>query len=161
VQPRDPTRECNVCVASALSSSNPEPVPRHRTIDAQRRARLDKLVETRRQLDEELAILHWELGQDTEPRERQPTPLPARRWSRCRSSHVRGPKSDSSVVLLPNNLEFVPRRCRPEDVPVTMTDAPTRVRTSTPTPMVMPCYSSGGRHRTSPLQPCCCVAVQR
>jgi hypothetical protein len=34
---RDPTRECKVCLVSALSSSDPEPVPRHRTSDAQRR----------------------------------------------------------------------------------------------------------------------------
>jgi hypothetical protein len=30
----DPTRECNVCVASASSSSEPESAPRHRTTDA-------------------------------------------------------------------------------------------------------------------------------
>jgi hypothetical protein len=43
----DSTRECNVCVASALSSSEPEPVPHHRNTDAQRRARLDELAEAR------------------------------------------------------------------------------------------------------------------
>jgi hypothetical protein len=58
----DPTRKCNVCVASASSSSNLEPVLRHRATDAQRRTRLD----------EELAILHRELGEDPEPHERQP-----------------------------------------------------------------------------------------
>jgi hypothetical protein len=31
----DPTRECNVCVASTLSSSDPEPAPCHRATDAQ------------------------------------------------------------------------------------------------------------------------------
>jgi hypothetical protein len=30
----DPTRECNVCVASASSSSNPELAPRHSATDA-------------------------------------------------------------------------------------------------------------------------------
>jgi hypothetical protein len=35
-RPRDPTRECNVCVASASSSSDPELAPRHRATDAQR-----------------------------------------------------------------------------------------------------------------------------
>jgi hypothetical protein len=45
---RDPTRECNVCVASASRSSKLEPAPRHRTADAQRRARLDELAEARR-----------------------------------------------------------------------------------------------------------------
>jgi hypothetical protein len=44
----DPTRECNVCVASVSSSSEPEPVPRHRGTDAQRWARLDELAEARR-----------------------------------------------------------------------------------------------------------------
>jgi hypothetical protein len=65
----DPTRECNVCVASASSSSEPEPAPRHRNADAQQWARLDELTEARRQLDEELALLHQELGMDAEPRE--------------------------------------------------------------------------------------------
>jgi hypothetical protein len=68
----DPTRECNVCVASSSSSSEPELAPRHRGSDAQRRARLDELVEARHQLDEELALLHQELGVDAEPRDRQP-----------------------------------------------------------------------------------------
>jgi hypothetical protein len=66
-QQHDPTRECNVCVASALSSSDPEPAPRHRATEAQRWARLDKLAEAKRQLDEELAILHHELRLDPEP----------------------------------------------------------------------------------------------
>jgi hypothetical protein len=41
----DPTRECNVCMALASSSSKPEPTPRHRTADAQRWAQLNELVE--------------------------------------------------------------------------------------------------------------------
>jgi hypothetical protein len=57
---RDPTRECNICVASTSSSSEPEPTPRHRAAEAQRRARLDELAEAKRQLDEELALLHQE-----------------------------------------------------------------------------------------------------
>jgi hypothetical protein len=44
----DPTRECNVSVASALSSSEPEPAPCHRTTDTQWRAWLDELAEARR-----------------------------------------------------------------------------------------------------------------
>jgi hypothetical protein len=71
-QRHDPTRECNVCMASSSSSSEPEPAPRHRVADDQRRARLDKPAEARRQLDEELALLRQELGADTEPRDRQP-----------------------------------------------------------------------------------------
>jgi hypothetical protein len=61
-RPRDPTRECNICVASASSNFDPEPASRHRATDAQRRARLDELAEARRQLNEGLAILHRELG---------------------------------------------------------------------------------------------------
>jgi hypothetical protein len=38
----DPTRECNVCVASASSSSEPEPALRHRGADAQRRVLMVK-----------------------------------------------------------------------------------------------------------------------
>jgi hypothetical protein len=66
------TRECNICVASLSSSSEPEPTPCHRGVDAQRRARLDELTEARRQLDEELALLHQELDVDAKPRDRQP-----------------------------------------------------------------------------------------
>jgi hypothetical protein len=54
----DPTRECNICVATASNSSESEPSPRHRGADDQRRARLDELAEARGQLDEELALLH-------------------------------------------------------------------------------------------------------
>jgi hypothetical protein len=54
----DPTRECNVCVASASSSSESEPAPLHRAADDQRQARLDELTEARRQLDEEPTPLH-------------------------------------------------------------------------------------------------------
>jgi hypothetical protein len=59
-------------VASASSISELEPASRHRAADAQRRARLDKLAEARRQLDEKLAPLHQELGMDAEPRDRRP-----------------------------------------------------------------------------------------
>jgi hypothetical protein len=68
----DPARECNVCVATASSSSESEPAPRHCDVDDQQHARLDELAEARRQLDEELALLHRELGVEAEPRERQP-----------------------------------------------------------------------------------------
>jgi hypothetical protein len=53
-------------MASASSSSELELASRHRNVDAQRRARLDELSEARRQLDEELALLHQELGMDVE-----------------------------------------------------------------------------------------------
>jgi hypothetical protein len=71
---RDFTRECFVCVALDSSRSNDaEPAPRHHATDAQRRARLNELVEAMRQLDEELANLHRELGED---RPRNPRPNP-------------------------------------------------------------------------------------
>jgi hypothetical protein len=47
-QRHDPTRECNVCVATASSSSESEPAPCRRGADDQRRVRLDKLVEASR-----------------------------------------------------------------------------------------------------------------
>jgi hypothetical protein len=59
-------------VASALSSSEPEPALRHHAADGQRRARLDELAEARRLLDEELTLLHQEVGMDAEPRDRRP-----------------------------------------------------------------------------------------
>jgi hypothetical protein len=74
---------------------------------------------------------------------------------------VRGTTSGRSVVLLPNNLEPAPRRCRLEDAHTTTTNAPTRARTLTPTPTAMLRCSSGGHHRTSPLRPCCCAAARR
>jgi hypothetical protein len=68
-QRHDPTRECNVCVATASSSFESEPAPRHRGADDQRCVRLDELAEERRQLDEELTLLHRELDVEAEPRE--------------------------------------------------------------------------------------------
>jgi hypothetical protein len=68
----NPTRECNFYVTSASSSSKPEPTAHHRAVDAQRRARFDELAEVWCQLDEELALLHQELGMDAEPRDRRP-----------------------------------------------------------------------------------------
>jgi hypothetical protein len=68
----DPTQECNACVASASSSSEPESALRHRDADAQQQARLDEVTEVRRQLDEELALLHQRAGMDAEPRDQQP-----------------------------------------------------------------------------------------
>jgi hypothetical protein len=53
----DPTRECNVCMASSSSSSELEPASRHHDAYAQRRVWLDELAEARRQLDGGLALL--------------------------------------------------------------------------------------------------------
>jgi hypothetical protein len=71
-QHHDPTRECNVCVAPASSSSESEHAPHHRGANAQRQARLDELAEARRKLDDELVLFHQELDTDAEPRDRQP-----------------------------------------------------------------------------------------
>jgi hypothetical protein len=61
----DFTRECFVCVAPDSSSSTDlDLAPHHHATDAQRRARLDKLAKARHQLDEELASLHREPGED-------------------------------------------------------------------------------------------------
>jgi hypothetical protein len=66
-----PTRECNVCMPTASSISESEPAPRHRVVDDWRHARLDELTEARHLLDEELALLHQELGVEAGPRKRQ------------------------------------------------------------------------------------------
>jgi hypothetical protein len=46
-QCHDPTRECNVCVATASSISKSEPALHHRGADDQQRARLNELAEAR------------------------------------------------------------------------------------------------------------------
>jgi hypothetical protein len=56
-------------MATTSSSSESEPAPRHRGADDQRCAQLDELAEARCLLDEELALLHRELGVETKPRE--------------------------------------------------------------------------------------------
>jgi hypothetical protein len=84
----DSTRECFVSVVSASSGSTD--LEQHRVIDAQRRARLDELAEARRQLDEELANLHRELGEDHEPRNWQPAPLPAPQQVLVQEQHREG-----------------------------------------------------------------------
>jgi hypothetical protein len=71
VRRHDPTQECNVCLATALSSSESEPASRHLGTDDQRCARLDKLAKARHQLDKELTLLHQELCMEARPRERQ------------------------------------------------------------------------------------------
>jgi hypothetical protein len=130
-------------------------MPRRCATDAQRQARLNELAEAKRQLNKELAILHQELGSDPEHRDRQPAQeIP-------RSSPVRGTASGGSTAEPLNSPEPEHRRRRPGDEHTTTTDAPTRALTSTPTPMLMPRHSLGGRRRTLLRQPCCCVAVRR
>jgi hypothetical protein len=54
-------------------------------------------MEARRQLDEELALLHQELGMDVEPRDRRPAQdFP------CMRSPVKGMASGASAVRLPS-----------------------------------------------------------
>jgi hypothetical protein len=72
---RAPTRDCCICVASTSSSStDPEPTPHHRATDTQRMVRLDELPKSRCQLDEELANLHQELGENGGPHNPPPAP---------------------------------------------------------------------------------------
>jgi hypothetical protein len=144
----DPTRECNVCVASASSSSELEPAPRHRNADAQRRAQLDELAEARRQLNEELALIHQELGMDAEPRDRRPVqddPVQGEPREGNDDRRERRPAADQ------------PRRA---DRRATTTDAPTRARTSTPTSTLTLCHFSGMHLRTLPQRQCCCAAAR-
>jgi hypothetical protein len=60
--------------SSSTNSTDVEPAPRRRATDAQRWAHLDELAEARRQLDEELANLHQELGEERGPRNLPPAP---------------------------------------------------------------------------------------
>jgi hypothetical protein len=122
-------------MATASSSSEPEPAPLHRGADAQRRARLDELAEARRQLDEELSLLHQELGMDV-PVQREP--------------HE---GNDDRRECRPAADQHADRR-------VTTTDVPMRARTSTQTPTLMLCHFSGGCLRTLPPWPCCCAAAR-
>jgi hypothetical protein len=152
----DPTRECNVCVTFASSISEPEPALRHRTTDAQRRARLDELVEVRHQLDKELALLHQELGMDAEPAtdDQHETSL-------CRKSPMRGTTTNASVVRLSTSRTVVHQCHRRAGQHTTTTDAPTRVRMLTSTPTLTLRHCSIGCHRTLPLWPCYCTAARR
>jgi hypothetical protein len=170
----DPMRECNVCVASSSSSSEPEPAPRHRGTDAQRRARLDELADARRQFDEELALLHQELGVDVElcgqqpaqgvPVQEQPergtvTDAPHRTFL-CRGSPARGTATGASAVRLSISRTVVHLRRRHAGQRATTTDAPTKVQMSTPTLTLTPRHSSGECPTTSPLRPYCCAAAR-
>jgi hypothetical protein len=109
-----------------------KPTPRHRTADAQRRGRLDELAEAMRQLNEELALLHQDLGMDPEPRDRRPA-------------------QDIPVQEEPREGNGERHRShRHGGQHTTTTDAPTRVQMSMPTLMLMPRRSSSGRRRTLP-----------
>jgi hypothetical protein len=113
-------------VAFASSSSEPEPAPRRRATDVQRQARLDKLVEARRQLGEELALLHQELGMDAEPRDRRPAQnIPVQEEPREGNGdrRERRPTADQPRGRAP----MPPARGLTHKT----TDAPTRARTST------------------------------
>jgi hypothetical protein len=65
----DPTRECSVCPQRQAAPNQSQ----GRATDAQRRPRLDELAKARRQLDEELALLHQEYPCAGYPRAPQPT----------------------------------------------------------------------------------------
>jgi hypothetical protein len=126
-RPHDPSCECYACVASASSSFDPEPAPRHRSTDAQRRVRLDEPAEARCQLNEELAILHQEPGQDPEPRNRHLAPLPALQMVPVQEQPRKGNDEQQECRPAAERLESMARRHWLEDAHVTTIDAPTRV----------------------------------
>jgi hypothetical protein len=143
---RIPTRECNVCVASASISSELEPAPRimpptpnceHGSTSLWRQA----------PLDEELALLHKELGMDPEPRDRQPT----------QGNPTRGTASGAITAWLSSSHGLAHQHRRLGD------ERATRALTSMPMPTLTltPRRSLGGRCRISPQHPCCCATVQR
>jgi hypothetical protein len=154
----DPTRECNVCVATASSSSESEPAPHHRGADDQRRARLNELSEARRQLDEELALLHRELGVEAKRRERQPAQGMLVQGQAHEGNDDRRPMQDVPVQDEPRGRTATgasadqlqssrvvahlrsPRACRS---PTTI-DTPMKARMPTPTHHLSSC----GRTRT-------------
>jgi hypothetical protein len=141
----DPTRECNVCGASASSSSESEPAPCHGTANARRRARLDELAEVRRQLDEELALLHQELGMDAEPHNRRPAQdIPVQEGHRERNSdrRERRPATDQPHGRAPTPPAHAPAR-----------DNNRRAYEGVNVDV--------NADRTLPLRPCCCAAARR
>jgi hypothetical protein len=152
-------RECNVCVASASSSSKLESAPRHRTADAQRRARLDELAEARRQLKEELALLHQELGMDAELRDRRPAQdIPAQEGPRERNDDQRErcPAADQPHGRAPTPLESgLARDNNRRANEGTNVDANTDVDAP---PLFRRASQS---RRTLSLRPCCCAAARR
>jgi hypothetical protein len=166
----DPTRECNVYVDTASSSSESEPAPCHHSADDQWRARLHELVKARRQLDEELDLLHRELSVEPEPRERQPTEGVLVQGQARDGNGDRHPVRDVFVQCEPREENGNQRERRPvADQPrgraptlpparrrPTTIDAPMKVRMPMPTHH----FSSGGRPRTWPMRPCCCVATR-
>jgi hypothetical protein len=83
------------------------------------------------------------------------------RTSSCRSSPVKAIASGASAARLPSSRGPAHQRYRLWGERATRTDVPTRALTSMPTPTLMPCRSSGGHRRSSPLQPCCCAAIRR
>jgi hypothetical protein len=167
-QRHDPTRECNVCMAPASRSSESEHAPHHRGVDAQWQARLDELAEARRQLDEELVLLHHELSTDAEPRDRQPAqsvPMQGNDDQRlARDVPVQGEPDNANG----NRRECRPTASQPHDrVPTPPVRAlepnndqraneGANVNAGTDTP---PRFS-GERPRTWPPQPCCCAAAR-
>jgi hypothetical protein len=150
----DPTRECNVCMASSSSSSEPEPASRHHGADDQRRAWLDELAEARRQLEEELALLRQELGVDAEPRDRQPAQdIPVQ------GEPPRGMATGASTARLQTSRMTAHLRRRHVGQSSTTTDAPMEARMSTRTPTLTLRHFSGGRLKTLPLRTCYCAAA--
>jgi hypothetical protein len=167
----DPTWECDVCVASASSSSEPEPAPRHRDADAQRRGWLEELAEARRQFDEELALLHQELGMDAEPRDRQLAHgVPVQGQTRegnddrrpaqdipVQGNTTSGMATGASAVRVQTSRTAAHLRRRHAGRSLTTTDTP--MVAQTPMRMLTHHHFFCGRPKTLPLQPCCCTTA--
>jgi hypothetical protein len=135
----DPTRECNVCVATASSSFESEPAPHHHGADNQRRARLNKLAEARRQLDEELDLLHQELGMGVGHA------IDARhKTSLCWANPTRGTETGESTDRARISRAAARLRRRHARRSPTTINAPMKVRMPTSTHHL----SSGGHPRT-------------
>jgi hypothetical protein len=166
----DPTRECNVCVATASSSSESEPAPCHRGADDQRRRDSTNL---RRQGAISTRSWHFYTGSsawkpshasDNQHRacwcKAKPTrgmAIDARyRTFLCRVSLARRTTTGANADQLQiSRVVAHLRRPRAHQSPTTI-DAPMEAQMPTP----MHHHSSGGRPRTWLLQPCCYAAAR-
>jgi hypothetical protein len=147
MQHHDPTWDCNICVASASSSSEPELAPHHRAADAQQRGAS--------------ATRSWPFFTKSWEWMPSPTTGDLHNTSPCRRSPVRGMAIGVSAVRLPSSRTTARQHHRHTGQHATTTDAPTKARTSAPTPTLTPRRTSGGCRIPYLLQPCCYVAAQR
>jgi hypothetical protein len=92
---------------------------------------------------------------DAEPHDRRPT-----QDILVKEEPREGNGDGVSAVWLPSSHTAAHQHCRHAGWHATTTDAPTRVRTSTPTPTLTLHRSSSGHRRILPLRPCCCAAAR-